>query len=178
MAKPRQQARSRSALVCAWKCLWFVVGLTVITMTGLYTSHAADPQDYFLPPGGRIIEMPPMTWREKEMRDKALLPPDCGGTCHRPLGFSEDEPFLRAAATYATERKEWLRTEREAEAALARGGQASDYGSRLQRGAGRLQQAAQPYTSALSLYARQLQARGVSLTRVNWLERLHGLYIP
>jgi len=163
-----------------WKCLWSVVGLTVITLTGFHASRAADPQDYFQPPGGRIIETPPLTWQEKEIWDKALSrdPPDCGGTCHRPLGLREDEPFLRAAATYATEYKGWLRTKWKAEADLARGGLEREYADQLQAGAARLSQASQPYARALSLYVDHLQARGVSITRFPWLMRLHGLYIP
>lgn len=124
--------------------------------------------------------MPPLTWQEKEIWDKALSkdPADCGGACHGPLGLREDEPFLRAAATYATEYKGWLRTEREAEAGLGRGGQVQEYADQLRAGAARLGQAAHPYTAALSLYLDQLQSRGISPTRFQWLQRLHGLYIP
>jgi hypothetical protein len=163
-----------------WKCLWSVVGLTVITLTGLHASRAADPQDYFQPPGGRIIETPPLTWQEKEIWDKALSrdPPDCGGACHGPLGLREDEPFLLAAMTYASQYKGWLRTKREAAAALARGGQVQEYADQLEAGAARLSQAANHYTPAWGLYHEQLRARGVSPTRAKWIERLHGLYIP
>lgn len=33
------------------------------------SAQAGNPNDYFLPPGGRIIEMPPPTWREMERRE-------------------------------------------------------------------------------------------------------------
>lgn len=153
---------------------------TVVMLVGFSDGQTADPNDYFLPPGGRIIEMPPMTWQEKEIWDKAfsINPPDCGGTCHRPLGLPEDEPFLRAAATYATEYKRWLRTERKAEADLARGGRTEEYFDQLQAGAARLSQASHHYTPAWGLYHEQLRARGISPTRAQWIERLHGLYIP
>ena len=106
------------------------------------------------------------------------LAAECGGSCHGTVGFPEDEPFLRAAATYATEYKGWLRTKREAAAALARGGQVREYADQLEAGAARLSQAAHPYAPALSLYLDQLRIRGVSPTRAQWIERLHGLYIP
>jgi len=150
---------------------------TVVMLVGFSDGQTADSNDYFQPPGGRIIETPPMTWQEKEIWDKALSrdPPDCGGTCHRPLGLPEDELFLRASAAYATEYKGWLRTERKAEADLARGGQMREYADQLRAGAARLSQSAQPYARALSKYLEQLQARGVSPTRAKWIERLHGL---
>jgi len=102
----------------------------------------------------------------------------CGGACHSKVGFPEDEPFLRAAASYAIEYKVWLRTKREAAADLARGGQVTQYADQLEAGAARLSQAAQPYPPALSSYLDHLRARGVSPTRAQWLKRLHGLYTP
>ncbi len=103
---------------------------------------------------------------------------ECGGSCHGTVGFPEDEPFLREAAAYAHAHGQWLKTKRDAEAALARGGQMSEYADRIQAGAASLNQAAGLYAGALHLYLSQLQARGVSVIRFQWLERLHGLYIP
>lgn len=143
---------------------------------GLLSAQAEKPGgDYFLPPEGRIIKMPPPTWREKTL---SIDPPNCGGTCHAPLGFREDELFLRAAETYEPAYKRWRIELRKMNAALARGGQMREYENQLRVGTDRISQAAGDYLVASAAYLEQLEARGVSLTRAQWITRLHGLDVP
>ena len=176
MAPRRKHARSRSALGLAWKCLWSVVGLTAITMTSLRASCAADPQDYFVPPGGRTIEMPPLTWQEKEMWDKALSrkPPDCGGACHGPLGLPEDEPFLRASAKLVLALGNFQDSQRSRESCVLKqlaegvsGSQASERCSGNGSAGAGLSGAQQTYLAAVKQYLDRSAPRGIGRSQNN-----------
>ena len=150
-------------------------------------AQATDPQDYFVPPGGRIIEMPPLTWQEKEIWDKALSrePPDCGGACHRPLGLPEDEPFLRASAKFVLALANFRDSQRRMQDCQlkeqAEGRSGSQFSGRCYSDgtvyAGALSYEQQAYGAAFQEYLSRLAPRGIGGARIIYLERTHRLSI-
>jgi len=82
-------------------------------------------------------------------------PPACGGTCHAPRGFADDETFLIASAHYVLALDDFQH---------ARIPQ-DTFVRELNK-----------YRLAASAYLARLEARGIDPQRIRLLERLHSLW--
>lgn len=166
--------------------LGVLIACMVVSAFAASHARAAEPKDYFLPPEGRAIELKPRDWQEKLLRDQALAgePPNCGGSCHQPRGLPEDEPFLRAAARYATALSDFRESQRRLDDWVLKQLAEGTTGRELSEGRARqthrlaselsLEQGS--YRAAMRAYLDRLRQRGIGAARVQYLEREHGLW--